>query len=122
VTRPPALLPDQHGHRDQHRHRRHRRSRAAAALHPAGPRGDHRSRGDGARIGTAGTSLSLMAVRLEPHDEYMHELGPEANFNESMYFNIFDPTTRIGGFFRLGNRANEGYAEIKVCVYLPDGR
>jgi hypothetical protein len=63
-----------------------------------------------------------MAVRLEPQDEYMHELGPESNFNESMYFNIFDPSCRIGGFFRLGNRANEGTAEMTTCLYLPDGR
>ncbi len=63
-----------------------------------------------------------MAVRLEPQDEYMHELGPESNFNESMYFNLFDPTHRLGGWFRIGNRANEGYAEMTVCLYLPDGR
>ena len=28
-----------------------------------------------------------MGVRLDPSDEYMHELGPESNFNESMYIN-----------------------------------
>jgi hypothetical protein len=39
-----------------------------------------------------------------------------------MYFNIFDPSCRIGGFFRLGNRANEGTAEMTTCLYLPDGR
>ena len=63
-----------------------------------------------------------MGVRLEPADEYTHELGPEPNFNESMYINLFDPAQRLGGFFRLGNRANEGYAEMTVCLYLPDGR
>lgn len=63
-----------------------------------------------------------MGVRLEPHDEYMHELGPEPNFNESMYINCFDPGTKMGGWFRMGNRANEGYAEMTVCIYLPDGR
>ena len=63
-----------------------------------------------------------MALRLEPQDEYMHELGPEQNFNESMYFNVYDPSARVGGFLRLGNRANEGYAEMTVCLYLPDGR
>ncbi|HZT68012.1 MAG TPA: hypothetical protein VFA11_19670 [Acidimicrobiales bacterium] len=63
-----------------------------------------------------------MPVRLEPQDEYMHELGPEPNFNESMYFNFFDPSARLGGFLRLGNRANEGTAEMTVCLYLPDGR
>ena len=63
-----------------------------------------------------------MGVRLDPIDEYMHELGPESNFNESMYFNAFDPKLRVGGWFRIGNRANEGYAEMTVCLYLPDGR
>ncbi len=63
-----------------------------------------------------------MRIRLEPQDEYMHELGPEPNFNESMYFNIYDPAVELGGFFRLGNRANEGYAEMTTCLYLPDGR
>ena len=63
-----------------------------------------------------------MAVRLEPSDEYMHELGPESNFNESMYINCFDPRQEIGGWFRMGNRANEGYAEMTVCLYLPNGR
>jgi hypothetical protein len=63
-----------------------------------------------------------MRVRLEPADEYMHELGPEPNFNESMYFNVYDPAQRVGGFFRLGNRANEGRGEMTICLYLPDGR
>ena len=60
-----------------------------------------------------------MGVRLEPSDEYMHELGPESNFNESMYINCFDPDQQVGGWFRMGNRANEGYAEMTVCLYLP---
>jgi hypothetical protein len=63
-----------------------------------------------------------MGVRLEPQDEYMHELGPEPNFNESMYFNVYDPKSQVGGFFRLGNRANEGTGEMTCCIYLPDGR
>jgi hypothetical protein len=63
-----------------------------------------------------------MGVRLGPEDEYMHELGPESNFNESMYFNVYDPGTNLGGFFRLGNRANEGRGEMTLCLYLPDGR
>src|SRR5579884_1285726 len=63
-----------------------------------------------------------MPLRLDPEDEYMHELGPEPTFNESMYFNVYDPSERVGGFLRLGNRANEGYAEMTVCLFLPDGR
>ncbi len=43
-------------------------------------------------------------------DDLTHPLGPESNFNESMYFNFFDRARKSGGFVRLGNRANEGYA------------
>jgi hypothetical protein len=59
---------------------------------------------------------------LVPEDDYTHPLGPEPNFNESMYFNFFDPKRSIGGFVRLGNRANEGRAEMTTCLYLNDGR
>ena len=63
-----------------------------------------------------------MRIRLDPEDEYMHTLESATNFNESMYFNVYDPTSGVGGFLRLGNRANEGYAELTTCIYLPDGR
>ena len=59
---------------------------------------------------------------LVPEDDYTHPLGPESNFNESMYFNFFDRERGMGGFVRLGNRANEGRAEMTVTLYLPDGR
>jgi hypothetical protein len=59
---------------------------------------------------------------LAPEDDYTHPLGPEPNFNESMYFNFFDPKQSIGGFIRIGNRANEGRAEVTVTLYLQDGR
>jgi len=63
-----------------------------------------------------------MGMRLEPQDEHLHPPGSEASFNESMYFNAFDPSKRIGGFVRIGNRAREGYVEVTVCLYMPDGR
>ena len=63
-----------------------------------------------------------MGVRLDPSDEYMHELGSESNFNESMYINCFDHSSKVGVWLRMGNRANEGHAEMTVCIYLPDGR
>jgi hypothetical protein len=59
---------------------------------------------------------------LVPEDDYTHPLGPELNFNESMYFNFFDPGQGVGGFIRIGNRANEGRAEVTVTLYLADGR
>jgi hypothetical protein len=58
---------------------------------------------------------------VKPEDDYTHPLGPEENFNESVYFNFFDRTKRMGGFMRIGNRANEGHAEMTVIVYQPDG-
>ncbi len=64
----------------------------------------------------------MVKIRLDPADEYMHPLESASNFNESMYFNAYDPEQRVGGFLRLGNRANEGYAELTTCLYLPDGR
>ncbi len=63
-----------------------------------------------------------MKIKLDPEDEYLHPLEDASNFNESMYFNVYDPEHRVGGFLRLGNRANEGYAEMTTCLYLPDGR
>lgn len=56
-----------------------------------------------------------------PEDDYTHPLGPEENFNESVYFNFFDREQQLGGFIRMGNRANEGHAEMTVIVYQPDG-
>ena len=60
---------------------------------------------------------------LDPEDEYTHEPDDAANYNESMYLNAFSldgPGGPVGGWFRLGNRVNEGYAELSVCIYLPE--
>jgi hypothetical protein len=63
-----------------------------------------------------------MPARLEAHDDFTHTPSDEPNFNESMYFNVYDAAERLGGFFRIGNRVNEGRAEMTACLYLPDGR
>jgi hypothetical protein len=63
-----------------------------------------------------------ITVRLVPEDDYMHPLEAASNFNESMYFNVFDRTNRLGGWFRIANRPNEGKGEMTCCIYLPDGR
>ena len=59
---------------------------------------------------------------LDPQDEYTHEPDAAENYNESMYLNAFDADQEVGGWFRLGNRVNQGYAEMSICVYLPGGR
>lgn len=63
-----------------------------------------------------------MKLQLLPEDEYCHAPEAATTYNESMYFNMFDPTQKVGGWFRIGNRVNEGYAEMSVCLYLPNGR
>jgi hypothetical protein len=63
-----------------------------------------------------------MGYRLIPEDEHPHQPTAEGHFNESVYCNGFDQRTGAGGWMRLGNRVNEGHAELSVCLYLPDGR
>lgn len=60
--------------------------------------------------------------QLLPSDEFPHRATAERHFNESVYMNAFDHTRAMGGWMRVGNRVNEGYAELSVCLYLPDGR
>lgn len=59
---------------------------------------------------------------MRPEDELMHRPDASVNFNESVYTNGFDTASPVGGWMRLGNRVNEGHAELSVCLYLPDGR
>jgi len=66
--------------------------------------------------------MNADGFRLVPDDELPHPPDDASNFNESVYMNAFDPRQRLGGWMRLGNRVNEGYAELSVCLYLPDGR
>src|SRR5215207_3553305 len=85
-------------------------------------RGDHalalnRAPGKTGRVTTPKTSTVL-----DPTDEYPHDPGGAQNYNESMYFNAFDLERELGGWFRIGNRVNEGYAEMSVCLYLPGRR
>ncbi|GIW44276.1 MAG: hypothetical protein KatS3mg077_1558 [Candidatus Binatia bacterium] len=55
------------------------------------------------------------------HHDFLHENTGETNFNESMYFNFYDRKRGWGGFARIGNRPNEGYAEVTLALYRPDG-
>ncbi len=63
-----------------------------------------------------------MRIRLDPADDLLHPLEAAPTFNESRYYNVFDAASGLGGWVRMGNRPNEGYAELTVCLYLPDGR
>lgn len=52
---------------------------------------------------------------VKPEDDYTHPLGPEENFNESVYFNFFDRAHNRGGFIRVGNRRSE------QVIYIGEG-
>lgn len=62
-----------------------------------------------------------MGLKLNDADEALHEVGPAGNWNESRYVDFWDRDQRIGGWFRIGNRPNEGHGEVSACLYLPDG-
>ena len=64
----------------------------------------------------------MSTYRLDTVDEYGHQPTQDSNFNESVYVNGWDPEQKMGLWMRLGNRVNEGHAELSVCIYLPDGR
>src|SRR2546421_8804830 len=64
---------------------------------------------------------SAVEMILLPEDDAMHAVEQASNFNEGAYYNFFDRSRRAGGWVRIGNRPNEGYAEMTVCLYEPDG-
>jgi hypothetical protein len=60
------------------------------------------------------------ACRYTGADEGTHEANEE-NYNESVYFNFYDPVARVGAVLRVGNHPTLGYAEMSVNMPLPDG-
>lgn len=60
-------------------------------------------------------------MSVPPGDEGMHAVGSHPQFNESMYFNAVDAGSGLSVLIRMGNRVNEGFAEVTVLVYLPGG-
>jgi hypothetical protein len=55
-------------------------------------------------------------------DAYMHQPTEASNFNESAFYHLLDPVRRFSLLVRIGNRVNEGRAEVTVLAFLPDGR
>ena len=55
-------------------------------------------------------------------DDLNHPVEAHPFFNESRYAHLVDGAQGLGGWFRVGQRANQGFAEMTACLYLPDGR
>ncbi len=62
-----------------------------------------------------------MGLVLTQDDERLHPIGVAPNWNESRYIDFWDARQQLGGWFRIGNRPNEGHGEVSACVYLPQG-
>jgi hypothetical protein len=58
---------------------------------------------------------------LTDDDDRLHAVQPVPNWNESRYVDVWDAAAGVGAWLRIGNRPNEGHAEMSVCVHLPDG-
>ena len=54
--------------------------------------------------------MSDFIVKLDPEDEFNHIPDSSSNYNESMYFKVFDHDKKMGGWLKLNNSPNEGYA------------
>jgi hypothetical protein len=65
--------------------------------------------------------MAAIAGDLSPSDEGMHEIEADSQFNESMLITYFDEAGDSGGLLRIGNRPNEGYAEVTFCLFPPGG-
>jgi hypothetical protein len=75
-------------------------------------------------------TFGRVRIRRDPEDDHLHAIEAASNYNESRYYNFADSRTGnfsdaaagLGGFVRMGNRPNEGYAELTTCFYLPSGQ
>jgi hypothetical protein len=63
-----------------------------------------------------------MGIGLRQEDEFFHVGMEEPRFTEWIDINFYDVSVRLGGFFRLQRHPEQGFAEMTVCLYLPDGR
>jgi len=63
----------------------------------------------------------MSSVPILASDEFMHQPTDNPQFNESAYYNLVDNDSGFAVLIRMGNRVNEGHAEVTVLVYLPDG-
>src|SRR4051794_5408221 len=59
--------------------------------------------------------------RLTRVDDGLHEPGPDGDWSESRYVDVFDPRGNVALWLRLGCRPNQHVADVSVCVHLPDG-
>jgi hypothetical protein len=60
-------------------------------------------------------------MALQPVDEYPHQPTDDPDFNESAVFHFVGTVDHPTMLLRIGNRANQGFAEVTVLGILPGG-
>ena len=71
--------------------------------------------------GEARKMPTILGKHIKLEDDYTHKSKTEANnYNESVYCNFHSSNGRAGGFVRIGNRPNEGFAEVTLCLFAFD--
>ena len=71
---------------------------------------------------TRRTVLAMATCAWSRLDEYLHDWARSPPSTSRCTSTCTTRPRTSGGFVRLGNRANEGHAEMTTCLYLPDGR
>ncbi|HXU23872.1 MAG TPA: hypothetical protein VN697_07565 [Tepidiformaceae bacterium] len=66
--------------------------------------------------------MAVLIGDVTPKDEFMHPVSSDPHFSENMLFTFFARDGSHGGLIRIGNRVNEGHAEVTFLLFLPDGR
>lgn len=59
------------------------------------------------------------ALQPEPDDEALHEPGPEASWNESVYLDAVSDDGDLGVYARIGRLPNQDASVISVCLCGP---
>ena len=63
-----------------------------------------------------------MMAALDRKDEFPHDLGGNPGSNESVYFDFYDPSIRVGGFTKIERSGESAVGRVTTCCFLPDGR
>jgi hypothetical protein len=64
----------------------------------------------------------MTTQKLSASDEDMHEPTVDPDFNESAVFHFVGSTDQPTMLMRIGNRVNQGFAEVTVLGMMPGGR
>jgi hypothetical protein len=65
--------------------------------------------------------MKMMTTRMQPIDEQLHAPTDDPAFNESAVFHFVGEADQPTMLLRIGNRANQGHAEVTVLGILPGG-